>query len=99
VAYWQNSANVALPVGTMPTLILQKVDLSTGIAAPNDVAVASQADTTAVVATYQAMHKITLSCSETILQDTKYYIEFDGETGANSVIGGRLWDLRVTMGI
>jgi hypothetical protein len=100
-AYWLNKNNAVLPVTSMPTVELLKHSVATGDAWTSaKTSVGSQADTTAVVATYRLMHAISLTgLSETIAEDTEYYVKFSGETGTNATTGGNLTGIRVTLGI
>jgi hypothetical protein len=102
-ARWQNTGTVTLPTGVMPVVRLyrQSVVLGGDWAATASVLVGSQADTTATVGAYKLNHDITLSgLSETISDDNDYLIKFEGEgAGANSVIGGNLMALRLTLGL
>lgn len=102
-AWWANNNNTTLPVGTMPTLTLKKIVFSAGAAADPgslDATVASQADTTAVVATYKLQHKIEITgLSEVVTEDTSYQLLFAGEDGANEQTGGNLGGLWVVLGV
>jgi hypothetical protein len=102
-AWWANTNNTTLPVGTMPILSLKKNIYSVGSGADPgtyDTTVASQADTTAVVATYKLMHKIAITgLSEVVAEDVHYRVMLEGETGANSTTGGNLAMIVMTLGV
>lgn len=102
-AYVANTNNTTLPVGTMPILTLKKNVYSVGAASDPgtyDSTVASQADTTAVVATYKLMHKIAITgLSETVAEDVVYRVMLEGETGANATTGLNLATIVVTLGV
>lgn len=98
-AYYQNAGNTTLPVTTMPAVALYKRTVAVG----NDywggggaTLVGSQSDPTSVVATYKLSHKIELTgLTETILEDTEYFVKLTGENGTNAVAGGVFFALRV----
>lgn len=102
-AWWANPNNVALAVGTMPALALTKNVYSVGAgASPGtyDAAVASASDATAVVGTYQLMHKVAITgLSEVVAEDVVYRVGFTGETGANATTGGNLAAIFVTLSV
>lgn len=87
------SGHGALP-GTMPMLKLYRQDPGSS-GAPT--LVDSQVDTAASTGAYEVPHSITLSgLSETLTHDggSKFYVELDGEGGANSAVGLQLLNLR-----
>lgn len=98
-----NTNNTTLPVGTMPILTLKKNVYTVGAAADPgtyDSTVSSQADTTAVVATYKLMHKIAITgLSEVVAEDVVYRVMLEGETGANSTTGLNLATIVITLGV
>jgi hypothetical protein len=98
-----NDSNTTLPVGTMPTLRLLKNVYTVGAAADPggyDATVASQADTTALSATYKLMHKIAITgLSEVVAADVVYRITLEGETGSNSTTGLNLATMVIELGV
>ncbi len=102
-AWWANNNNTTLPVTTMPTLTLEKNVYSAGSGADpgaENTTVATQADTTAVVATYKLMHKIAITgLSEVVAEDVVYRVGFSGEDGTNETTGGNLAAIYITLGV
>lgn len=87
------TANVA--IGTMPKLEVVKRSMVTG----TETILGSQSDTTAVLATYQAFHSVTVTgLSSTIDDNNEYYLRLRGEDGANAVTGLQLARMFFTLG-
>lgn len=101
--WWANNNNTTLPITTMPALALKKNIYSTGAGSDPggyDSTVATQADTTAVVATYKLMHKIAITgLTEVVAEDVVYRVGFTGEDGTNATTGGNLAAIYVTLGV
>jgi hypothetical protein len=102
-AWWANASNTTLPVTTMPALALEKNIYSVGAGADPggyNSTVASQADTTAVVGTYQLMHKIAITgLSEVVAEDVVYRVLFTGENSTNATTGGNLAAIFLTLSV
>lgn len=93
-AYVLNPNTTTLPIGTQPTLQLHRYSHSLGTLAT----IATVSDTTAVLATYNADHALTLSgINHVIIDDYEYSILVTGETGANAVAGFELTGLVVNL--
>lgn len=103
IARWGNSGTAALAIGTPPVIGLYKSTITAGVTFINGVGngstVGTQADTTAVLATYQALHNITLTLTETVSADAVYSVAFAGETGANSSTTGVLAGILLTVAL
>jgi hypothetical protein len=103
IARWGNDFNTTLAIGTPPAISLRKSGIATGVTfvsgIGNPTTIGTQSDTTAVVATYKALHNITLSVAETISADAVYIVRFTGETGSNSVTGGILAGVLLTVAL
>jgi hypothetical protein len=102
-ARWGNDFTSALAIGTPPTINLTKSRIAVGTAfvsgIGDPVTIGSQADTTAVLATYQGLHDITLVVNETVSVDAVYSVHFTGEDGANETTGGILAGIILTVGL
>jgi hypothetical protein len=103
IARWGNNFNTTLPIGTPPAVALTKSRIAVGTTflsgIGDPVTIGTQADTTAVVATYKALHDITLSVNETVSADAVYSVNFTGEDGANESTGGVLAGILLTIGL
>ena len=102
-ARWGNPSTANIAIGTKPKItLLRSSAMSVGVD-PSTIAsstVTSASDTTAVLATYQALHDFgPTGVAHTISDDYIYTLLFEGETGANSVGGGYLTSIYLTLGI
>ncbi len=104
-ARWGNNFQTvaATSIGTPPTIALTKSRIAVGttfVSGVGDpVTIGTQADTTAVLASYKALHDITLSVSETVSEDAVYAVQFTGEDGANESTGGVLAGIILTISL
>lgn len=90
-----NTTNVS--IGTKPQLWLSAIDVSG--TSGSTVAIGNVSDTTAVLATYQAYHSVTIgSLSHVINANYTYGVQFFGETGTNSTTGLVLGRIYLTLG-
>jgi hypothetical protein len=82
----KNANTTTMPVGTPPAITLRKMGVVAGASA--SVLLGSATDATAVLATYQDWHEISITgLTETISADYIYRIFVTGETGANALAG------------
>ncbi len=96
VYYTGPGGHAAFPGGapTLPTAVVEYIDTTGGGAT-----VASQVDTSATVAVYEAIHPIVVNCGghAIVRSSRRYYVKISAEAGANGINGGIIYLLTRTV--